>query len=259
MALNVLFIGGTGQISLPCVHEAVAAGHKVSVLNRGKTNVDLPAGVSIIVGDMDDAATYGQLGDGKYDVVCQFRAYRPEQMKKDIATFTGKTGQYIFISSASAYQKPAQALHHHRADAAGKSLLGVQPRQDRLRDHAARAVRAAVDDRAAEPHGAHRHAAGHRRRRRGRPAAAARRAGDRARRRHVAVDGDPLRRFRRALRQAVRQSEGDRRRLPDHQRPRPSPGTRSPTASPTVSASRRTSSTCRPTRWCATTRPGKGR
>ncbi len=105
---SILFIGGTGQISLPCVHEALAAGHKVSVLNRGKTNIELPKGVSIIVGDMESDATYAQLGAGNFDVVCQFRAYRPEQMKKDIDTFTGKTGQYIFISSASAYQKPAK-------------------------------------------------------------------------------------------------------------------------------------------------------
>jgi nucleoside-diphosphate-sugar epimerase len=105
---SILFIGGTGQISLPCVHLAVAAGHKVSVLNRRRTAVPLPAGVSVIAGDMDDPATYGALGARNFDVVCQFRAYTAAQMKKDIATFTGKTGQYVFISSASAYQKPAR-------------------------------------------------------------------------------------------------------------------------------------------------------
>jgi nucleoside-diphosphate-sugar epimerase len=105
---SVLFIGGTGQISLPCVQLAVEAGHKVSVLNRGQTSVPLPAGVATIVGDMNDAKSYAKLGDGKFDVVCQFRAYTPEQMQRDIATFAGKTGQYIFISSASAYQKPAR-------------------------------------------------------------------------------------------------------------------------------------------------------
>ena len=68
----------------------------------------MPAGVSVIAGDMDDAATYGELGDRKFDVVCQFRAYTAAQMKKDIAAFAGKTGQYVFISSASAYQKPAR-------------------------------------------------------------------------------------------------------------------------------------------------------
>ena len=105
---SILFIGGTGQISLPCVHEAVAAGHAVSVLNRGQTDVPLPAGVSAIAGDMDDTATYGALGAKTFDVVCQFRAYTAAQMKKDIAAFSGRTGQYVFISSASAYQKPAR-------------------------------------------------------------------------------------------------------------------------------------------------------
>ncbi|MHA1547430.1 MAG: SDR family oxidoreductase [Alphaproteobacteria bacterium] len=108
MALSVLFIGGTGQISLPAVHEAVARGHKVSVLNRGRTATDLPDGVTTIIGDMSDTATYARLGRDTYDVVCQFRAYTPEQVERDIATFTGRTGQYVFISSASAYQKPAR-------------------------------------------------------------------------------------------------------------------------------------------------------
>ncbi len=104
---SVLYIGGTGQISLPCVQKSVEAGHKVTVLNRGRTDVPLPAGVETLVGDMDSAA-YSDLGDKNFDVVCQFRAYTEEQMKRDIATFTGKTGQYVFISSASAYQKPAR-------------------------------------------------------------------------------------------------------------------------------------------------------
>ena len=108
MTLSVLFIGGTGQISLPCVHLALEAGHKVSILNRGKTSVDLPKGVDTIVGDMGDEKTYSRLGKRSFDVVAQFRAYLPDQMKKDIATFTGNTGQYVFISSASAYQKPAK-------------------------------------------------------------------------------------------------------------------------------------------------------
>ncbi len=105
MALSVLYIGGTGQISLPCLQASLDAGHKVTVLNRGKTPV--PKGVKTIVGDMT-AAAYGELGDKHFDVVAQFRLFLPEQMKRDIATFTGKAGQYVFISSASAYQKPAR-------------------------------------------------------------------------------------------------------------------------------------------------------
>ena len=107
MALSVLYIGGTGQISLPCVEDSVAAGHKVTVLNRGKTSVPLPKGVEVLVGDMG-AETYGAVDNRTFDVVAQFRLYKPEQMKRDIATFTGKTGQYVFISSASIYEKPVR-------------------------------------------------------------------------------------------------------------------------------------------------------
>jgi nucleoside-diphosphate-sugar epimerase len=107
MALSVLYIGGTGQISLPCVEASVAAGHRVTVLNRGKTHVPLPKGVTTLVGDMHDAA-YRDLGDRNFDVVAQFRLFKPDEMRRDIETFTGKTGQYVFISSASAYQKPAR-------------------------------------------------------------------------------------------------------------------------------------------------------
>ena len=106
MALNVLFIGGTGQISLPCVELAVAAGHKVSVFNRGVRDETLPEGVTSITGDMKDQAAYRALGKTRWDVVAQFMAFTPEQMAEDIATFAGNAGQYIFISSASVYEKP---------------------------------------------------------------------------------------------------------------------------------------------------------
>ena len=54
------------------------------------------------------ATAYGELGEKHFDVVAQFRLYTPDQMKRDIATFTGKTGQYVFISSASVYEKPVR-------------------------------------------------------------------------------------------------------------------------------------------------------
>src|SRR5277367_3756472 len=85
MSLNVLFIGGTGNISLSCVAEAVKAGHRVSVFNRAKTAVDLPRGVTAIAGDLKDAAAYRQLGKAGFDAVCQFIAFTPEQMAVDVA------------------------------------------------------------------------------------------------------------------------------------------------------------------------------
>jgi nucleoside-diphosphate-sugar epimerase len=109
MALTVLFIGGTGEISLASVREAVAAGHTVTVFNRGKSRPgDLPAGVNSIVGDIHDRETYAELSSSKYDVVCTFMVFTPEQIKQDLKVFSGKVGQYIFISSASCYQKPAR-------------------------------------------------------------------------------------------------------------------------------------------------------
>lgn len=104
--LNVLFIGGTGQISLCCVEVAVAAGHRVSVFNRGQTAPALPDCVRVIVGRFEDDEAYAALGGAGYDVVCQFIGYSPEHVLRDLQTFRGRTGQYVFISSASAYRKP---------------------------------------------------------------------------------------------------------------------------------------------------------
>lgn len=103
--MNILFIGGTGQISLPCVHEAIKQGHNVSVFNRGLTGGSLPAGVTSIIGDMDDTEAYAKLGALKFDTVCQFMAFTADQVKKDIEVFTGNTEQYILISSTAAYSK----------------------------------------------------------------------------------------------------------------------------------------------------------
>lgn len=106
MPLNVLFIGGTGQISYPCVERAVAAGHRVSVFNRGQRATALPAGVTSIVGELG-GPEYESLARERFDVVCQFIVFKPEQMARDIQIFAGHCGQYIFISSASVYEKPA--------------------------------------------------------------------------------------------------------------------------------------------------------
>jgi nucleoside-diphosphate-sugar epimerase len=103
--MKILFVGGTGNISLPCVAEAARAGHKVTVFNRGATNATLPEGVATIAGDMGDSR-YRELARGGFDVVCQFIAFTPDQVVRDIEVFSGGGAQYVFISSASVYQKP---------------------------------------------------------------------------------------------------------------------------------------------------------
>lgn len=105
---EVLFIGGTGQISLSCVQAAVVSGHRVSVYNRGQTAAALPDGVEVLTGRSDDDAAYAALADRGYDVVCQFVAFSPDQVERDLQTFKGRVGQYVFISSASAYRKPVR-------------------------------------------------------------------------------------------------------------------------------------------------------
>ena len=95
MPLKVLFIGGTGNISQPCVAAAVKAGHQVTLFNRGASEAPAAPGVSSIVGDMKDGVVYRQLGTAGFDVVCQFIVFTPEQMAKDIETFSA-VGQYIF-------------------------------------------------------------------------------------------------------------------------------------------------------------------
>ena len=105
---RILFIGGSGVISAASVRLAVERGHRVSVLNRGKSSTRaLPAEVETLQADATDhAALADVLGDREFDTVAQFRAFTPEHVRADIDLFGGRTGQYVFISSASAYQKP---------------------------------------------------------------------------------------------------------------------------------------------------------
>jgi nucleoside-diphosphate-sugar epimerase len=111
-ALKVLFIGGTGIISSACVPLAVGRGMDVTVLNRGTTTKrDLAPGVRSVQADIRDAASVrAALGDQTFDVVAEFVAFTPDHVQTDLDLFRGKTGQYLFISSASAYQKPVGRL-----------------------------------------------------------------------------------------------------------------------------------------------------
>jgi nucleoside-diphosphate-sugar epimerase len=105
--LRVLFIGGTGIISSACVDLAVKRGIEVVLLNRGQATRSIPPEVEVLHGDIRDKdATAALLQDRTFDVVAEFVAYTPEHIEADLGLFRERTGQYIFISSASAYQKP---------------------------------------------------------------------------------------------------------------------------------------------------------
>jgi nucleoside-diphosphate-sugar epimerase len=107
-ALRVLFIGGSGIISSACSWLAVERGLDLYALNRGATQLrPLPAELTILHGDVrDDASTQEALGGREFDVVVNWVAYTADHVEADIERFRGRIGQYVFISSASAYQTP---------------------------------------------------------------------------------------------------------------------------------------------------------
>jgi nucleoside-diphosphate-sugar epimerase len=111
-AQRVLIVGGNGIISSSVSRLAVERGCEVTLLNRGRSSTRPPVdGAEVLIGDADDAASVASaVGTREFDVVANFRAFRPEQVASDVDLFTGRTGQYLFISSASAYQKPIAQL-----------------------------------------------------------------------------------------------------------------------------------------------------
>ena len=107
--MRVLFIGGTGNISSACVALALRKGHEVTVFNRGTHAVPCDPRLRAIHGDRNDMARLEEIAsETHYDVVANFLGYTDTQIQGDIRAFSGKVGQYVFISSASAYQKPLQ-------------------------------------------------------------------------------------------------------------------------------------------------------
>ena len=107
--MKALFIGGTGQISMGIVRRlAKDPAWEVWVLNRGNRNAGLPEGVKTIVADINDEADVAEkIKDLSFDTVCEFIGFTVEQVERDYRLFKGKTKQYMFTSSASAYHKPA--------------------------------------------------------------------------------------------------------------------------------------------------------
>ena len=106
--MKVLFIGGTGLISTAASKLAVDSGMELYLLNRGKRSQYVPDGAKTITVDIrDENAVMKVLAGYKFDAVVDWIAFTPEQVEADICIYSGITSQFIFISSASAYQKPA--------------------------------------------------------------------------------------------------------------------------------------------------------
>ena len=107
--MRALFIGGTGTISAAIVRRLVnELNWEVWLLNRGNRKAELPEGIHQIIADIHDEAAAAKALEGMtFDTVCEFIAFHPEDAARDLRLFRGKTKQYIIISSASAYHKPA--------------------------------------------------------------------------------------------------------------------------------------------------------
>ncbi len=104
--MKILFIGGTGNISTAVSRLCVAKGYDLYLLNRGTRGVTIP-GTRVLTGDIANGQAIGDLLRGhRWDVVVDWIAYRVNDIDRDLAYFRGTTKQYIFISSASAYEKP---------------------------------------------------------------------------------------------------------------------------------------------------------
>lgn len=108
-ALKALLIGGTGNISLSISRQLLAMGVELHLLNRGHKS-GLLTGARQLAADINDEAAVAKLLAGEhYDVIAQFITFTPEQARRDIRLFQGHCRQFIFISSASAYQKPPRS------------------------------------------------------------------------------------------------------------------------------------------------------
>jgi nucleoside-diphosphate-sugar epimerase len=109
--MKILFIGGTGLISTACSELAVKRGHDLTILNRSQTKkIAMPEGTHLLTADVhgDFNALKDQLDKHTFDVVVDWIAFTTEDIERDIRLFKGRVKQFVFISSASAYQKPVK-------------------------------------------------------------------------------------------------------------------------------------------------------
>jgi nucleoside-diphosphate-sugar epimerase len=109
--MKVLFIGGTGIISSACARLALERDVELYLLNRGQSARPVPEKARLLQGDIRQPEEVAQvIGSQTFDAVVDWVAFTPQQVEADLGLFRGKTGQYVFISSASAYQTPPASL-----------------------------------------------------------------------------------------------------------------------------------------------------
>ena len=104
--MKILFIGGTGIISTASTVLAVERGLDLTLLSRGQHEAQMVQGVKTITADVNDPGLIERLKRESYDAVVDWIAFTPADIERDLKLFSGRTRQFIFISSASAYQKP---------------------------------------------------------------------------------------------------------------------------------------------------------
>ena len=106
--MKILIIGGTGTISSAITRQLAESNNELWLLNRGNRKNEVPANVKQVIADIDNTSeVLRQMGDTQFDAVCEFIGFLPSQVERDIRLFQGRTRQYVYISSASAYNKPA--------------------------------------------------------------------------------------------------------------------------------------------------------
>jgi nucleoside-diphosphate-sugar epimerase len=104
--MRILFIGGTGNISAAVSRLVVSKGHELHLLTRGRRGVSIP-GAGVITADINRPGEIAALVEAEpWDAVVNWIAFSQQDVERDISLFQGRTRQYIFISSATVYQKP---------------------------------------------------------------------------------------------------------------------------------------------------------
>jgi nucleoside-diphosphate-sugar epimerase len=105
--MKVLYIGGTGNISISSVELAIQQGIEITLLNRGKSQIVAPEGANVLIADINNREEVTRVLKGlKFDAIVNWIVFKPEEILRDYELFRDITKQYIFISSASVYQKP---------------------------------------------------------------------------------------------------------------------------------------------------------